>query len=98
MDQKNLDMYGSKPIPWSRALRELEAASAKPSGEPAAHKTYWLATIRPDGRPHIAGVGALSVDGRYYFTRAAATRTRRTLAKKPHSVSSAALNGLALFV
>ena len=98
MDQKNLDIYGSKPIPWSRALKELEAASTKPSGEPAAHKTYWLATIRPDKRPHIAGVGAMWADGRLYFTSGPGTRKSRNLAKNPNCVISAALNGLDLVV
>ena len=50
MKQKNLDIYGGAPIPWSRAVQQLEAESAK---------SYWLATVRPDGRPHVAGVGAL---------------------------------------
>lgn len=29
MDQKNLDIYGREPIPWSRALEGLEAATPK---------------------------------------------------------------------
>src|SRR2546428_5095691 len=98
MDQKNLDIYGSKPIPWSRGLKDLEAASTKPSGEPAAHKTYWLATIRPDERPHVAGVGALWVDGRFYFTSGPGTRKSRNLAENPNCVISVALSGLDLVV
>jgi hypothetical protein len=30
MDQKNLDIYGSEPIPWSRLLAELEKFEAGP--------------------------------------------------------------------
>jgi hypothetical protein len=30
MEQKNLDIYGNEPIPWSRALEALERARAKP--------------------------------------------------------------------
>jgi hypothetical protein len=56
MDQTNLDMYGAEPIPWSRALEQLEAA--------ASRTTHWLATTRPGGGPHIAGVGAPWVDSR----------------------------------
>src|SRR5213592_1606998 len=98
MDQKNLDIYGSEPIPWSRALKELEAASRKPSGEAAAHKTWWLATVRPDERPHVAGVGALWADGRLYFTSGAGTRKSRNLAVNPNCVISVALSGLDLVV
>jgi len=97
MDQKNLDIYGSKPIRWSRALKELEAPATKP-GEAGSPTTYWLATVRPDGRPHVAGVGALWVDGRFYFTSGARTRKSRNLAKNLNCVISVALSGLDLVV
>jgi pyridoxamine 5'-phosphate oxidase-like protein len=96
MDQKNLDIYGSKPIAWSRALEQLEAAGAKTGAE--AKNTSWLATVRPDGRPHMAGVGALWVDGRFYFTSGPGTRKSRNLAKNPNCVISVALPGLDLVV
>jgi hypothetical protein len=32
MDQTNLDIYGEEPIPWSRALDQLEADAAKARG------------------------------------------------------------------
>jgi len=54
MEEKNLDIYGDPTIPWSRALQQLEAA---PDIQPPL--TTWLSTVRPDGRPHTAGVGAL---------------------------------------
>src|SRR5438046_2688763 len=97
MDQKHLDIDGSKPIPWSRALKELEAPATKP-GEAGSPTTYWLATVRPDGRPHVAGVGALWVDGRFYFTSGARTRKSRNLAKNLNCVISVALSGLDLVV
>jgi hypothetical protein len=96
MDQKNLDIYGSKPLPWSRALEQLESEVTK-TGE-AAHRTWWLATVRPDGRPHIAGVGGLWVDGNIYFTSGAGTRKSRNLAKNPSCVISTALPGIDLVV
>jgi hypothetical protein len=98
MEEKNLDIYGSKPIPWSRALKALEADRAKPVGEPGTPTTYWLATVRPDERPHIAGVGALWVDDSFYFTSGAGTRKSRNLAENPNCVISVALNGLDLVV
>jgi hypothetical protein len=97
MEQKNLDIYGDAPIPWSRALKALETAPHKP-GDPGGPKTYWLATTRPDGRPHIAGVGALWVDGKFYFTSGAATRKSRNLAANPNCVISVALSGIDLVV
>ena len=98
MEQKNLDIYGSKPIPWSRALDQLEAAAPKAPGEADRPKTYWLATVRPDGRPHLTGVGALWVDGKFYFTSGPKTRKSRNLAANPRCVISVALNDLDLVV
>ena len=98
MDQKNLDIYGSAPIPWERALEQLKAATTKPEGEGNAHKTYWLATVRPDKRPHVAGVGALWLDGRFYFTSGAGTRKSRDLAENSHCVISVSLADLDLVV
>jgi hypothetical protein len=97
MEQKNLDIYGNEAIPWSRALEALEAAPTKP-GEPGGPKTYWLATVRPDKRPHVAGVGALWVDGKFYFTSGPGTRKSKNLAKNPNCVMSVALSGIDLVV
>ncbi len=33
MDQKNLDIYGNEPIPWSRPLAELEKFEARSGSE-----------------------------------------------------------------
>jgi hypothetical protein len=97
MEQKNLDIYGNQPIPWSRALAALEAPPTNP-GEPGGPNTYWLATTRPDQRPHIAGVGALWVDGTFYFVSGPGTRKSRNLAKNPNCVISVKLSGLDLIV
>jgi general stress protein 26 len=90
MEQTNLDIYGAEPIPWSRALDQLRDDSAK--------KTTWLATVRPDGRPHVAAVGALWLDGTFYFTSGAGTRKSRDLAANPSCVLSVSLPNLDLVV
>jgi hypothetical protein len=97
MEQKNLDIYGNEPIPWSRALKALEAAPAKPE-DPGGPNTYWLATTRPDKRPHVAGVGAIWVDGRFYFVSGAGTRKSRNLAANANCVISVKLAGIDLVV
>ncbi len=84
---KNLDIYGAKPIPWSRVLKQL---GSNPQG------TFWLATTRPDGGPHVAGVGALWVDGKIYFTSGTRTRKSRNLAANPSCVVSVSLTGIDL--
>jgi hypothetical protein len=82
---KNLDIYGAAPIAWTRALKQLEAG---PAG------TFWLATTTPDGRPHVAGIGALWVDGKIYFVTGARTRKGRNLAANPACVFSVSLTGI----
>ena len=93
MEEKNLDIYGDPPIPWSRALEQLEAAPVTQSP-----RTTWLSTVRPDGRPHLAGIGALWVDGKFYFTSGPGTRKSRNLAANPNCALSMALPGLDLVV
>jgi hypothetical protein len=90
INQKNLDIYGSEPIPWSRALALLDAGGVQ--------ATFWLATTRPDGRPHITGTGALWVDGKVYFTSGAAARKSQNLTKNPNCAVSASLPGLDLVI
>ena len=91
MDITNLDIYGHAPLPWSRAERELEASNDQMT-------THFLATVRPDGRPHVAAVGALWVDGRFYFTSGAGTRKSRNLARLADCVMSVKLPDLDLVV
>jgi general stress protein 26 len=92
MDQKNLaDLYGLDPIPWSRALEALE------STEPQA-QTPFLATTRPDGRPHVAALGALWDQGKIYFVSGAGTRKSRNLAQNPNCVVSMSLKGIDLVI
>ena len=81
---KNLDIYGSAPLAWSRALKQLE----KNSG------TYWLATTNPDGRPHVVAIGALWVDGKIYFTSSTRTRKGRNLAARPDCAFSISLTDI----
>lgn len=88
-EHKNLDIYGAKPIAWSRALKQLESSSAG---------TFWLATTRPDGRPHVAGIGALWLDGKIYFVSGAGTRKSRNLAANPSCVFSVSLTGMDLVI
>ena len=92
MDQKNLDIYGNDPIPWSRPLAELEKFVSGPG------QSVWLATTRPDGRPHVAGVGAIWLDDEFYVVSGPRTRKSRNLAENPSCVISVGLPGIDLVV
>jgi pyridoxine/pyridoxamine 5'-phosphate oxidase len=91
-DQKNLaDLYGLDPISWSRAREALE------STEPQTQSSF-IATTRPDGRPHLAGVGAVWDSGTVYFVSGAVTRKSRNLARNADCAISMALKGIDLVV
>jgi hypothetical protein len=87
---RNLDRSGSAELPWSRA-RDLLAADT-----PTADLTFFLSTVRPDGRPHAAGVGAGWVDDALYFKSGPGTRKSRNLAANPACSLSVRLTGLDL--
>jgi Pyridoxamine 5'-phosphate oxidase len=87
---RNLDRYGSAELPWSRP-RDILA-----SDTPGANLTFFVASVRPDGRPHSAGVGAVWVDGALYFTSGPGTRKSRNLATNPACSVSVRLRGIDL--
>jgi hypothetical protein len=89
-DTTNLDIYGSPPLAWSRAQ---DALAGSLSG---ANLTFFLGTVRPDGRPHAAGVGAVWHDGALYFVSGPETRKSRNLAANPACTVSASLHGIDL--
>ena len=59
-------------LPWSHAVTRLERA-----------RNYWLATTRPDGRPHTTPVWGVWGDGALYFDGHPGTRWARNLAANP---------------
>jgi hypothetical protein len=92
MDTKNLDIYGNDPIPWSRAAGLLEGFQGGPG------QSTWLSTTDADGGTHLAGVGAVWVDGRWWFTSGPATRKSRNIAANPSCAIAVSLKGLDLVV
>jgi hypothetical protein len=92
IDQKNLDTYGNEPIPWSRPLEQLQGFAAGPG------TSTWLATTRPDGRPHVAGIGAVWLDDRFYVVSGPGTRKSRNLAENPNCAISVSLPDIDLVV
>jgi pyridoxine/pyridoxamine 5'-phosphate oxidase len=91
MDVKNLDIYGSAALEWTRAVGGLEDTS-----DP--YRTCWLATTDADGRAHIAGVGALWVNGKMYFTSSPRARKARNIARDPRCAMSVHVKDLDLVI
>lgn len=95
--ERNLDGYGVPPISWTRVLARLdEGWSQRPgSGGPGRH-TCWLATVRPDGRPHVMPLGGFWLDGAFYFHAGPGTRKAKNLAHNPHCVVTVATDAFDL--
>ena len=93
MKAKNLaDLYELEQVPWSRAQAALESPDAPNGG------TWFLATTRPDGRPHIAGVGALWDDDSVYVVSGPGTLKSRNLASNPNCAISVSMKGIDLSI
>jgi hypothetical protein len=90
---KNLDGYGTPAIDWGRVRDVLTSGITQgpDSGGPNRH-TSWLTTINPDGSPHVTPVGAIQLDGAWYFTSGPRTRKSRNIAADPRCVVSVATN------
>jgi nitroimidazol reductase NimA-like FMN-containing flavoprotein (pyridoxamine 5'-phosphate oxidase superfamily) len=64
-------------LPWKWAEDRLSKS-----------RQYWIATTRPDGRPHVMVIWALWLNGIVYFSTGKESRKAKNLAKNPHCVIS----------
>jgi len=76
--------------PKAEQMLDNEEASVRPWQEVldsmADETTYWLSTVRPDGRPHVVPLGPLWLDGAMYFTMGQGTRKGKNLAQNAHCI------------
>jgi len=86
----NLDIYGQPPLEWSRPHDILATSQAR------LDLTFFLGTVRPDGRPHATGIGALWYDGDFYIVSGPETRKSRNLEANPACTISVKLEGIDL--
>jgi hypothetical protein len=100
MQATNLaDLYGLPLVDWSTIEQRLAlgVTQAPGTGGPDRH-TSWLATINPDGSPHVTGVGALWRQGDFWFETGEQTRKGRNLARDPRCTLSLATHEFDLVV
>jgi hypothetical protein len=57
---------------WAEVERELVAA-----------QNYWLASVRPDGRPHVVPRWGVWLNGRFFYDGSPATRHVRNVEQNP---------------
>ena len=84
---------GARPLEWDKARVRLES--------PEKGRTNWLATTRPDGRPHLMPLLGVWLDGAFYFITGERTRKGQNLAQDPRctiATSSTTLPSLDVIV
>jgi nitroimidazol reductase NimA-like FMN-containing flavoprotein (pyridoxamine 5'-phosphate oxidase superfamily) len=77
MPEYGVDAGDEGLLPWSWAVERLERS-----------RSYWLATVRADGRPHTMPVWAVWLDDALLFSTGAKSRKARNLAHSPHCVAT----------
>lgn len=100
MEAHNLaDLYDAALLEWANIENRLALglSQAPDTGGPNRH-TSWLATINPDGSPHVTGIGALWVDGTFWFETGGHTRKGKNLARDPRCTLSVATREFDLVV
>jgi Pyridoxamine 5'-phosphate oxidase len=73
---------GLPPVEWAGVAEKLQARAAPAADGVNAHTT-WLATVNEDGSPHVTAVGAMWLDGTFWFQTGAGTRKRRNVERDP---------------
>ncbi len=71
---------GLPAVNWANVVEKLDAGSPP---APDAHnaRTTWLSTVNEDGSPHVTAVGALWLDGSFWFQTGSGTRKCRNVAR-----------------
>jgi hypothetical protein len=100
METKNLgELYDLPPMDWATIEAGLEKpiTMAPDTGGPNRH-SCWLATINPDGSPHVNGIGAQWADGAWWFETGEGSRKGRNVARDLRCTLSLAVHEFDLVV
>ena len=73
---------GLPPVDWAGIVEKLEA-HAGPAPDAHNSQTTWLSTVNDDGSAHLTAVGALWLDGTFWFQTGANTRKHRNVTRDP---------------
>jgi hypothetical protein len=73
---------GLPPVDWASVVTMLDNGS-RPAPDAHNARTTWLSTVNEDGSPHVTAVGALWLDGSFWFQSGSRTRKSRNVARDP---------------
>lgn len=100
METTNLArLYDLPTLEWAPIAARLEKGftQAPGTGGPGRH-TCWLATLNPDGSPHLTGIGALWAGDAFWFETGVGSRKGRNLTRDPRCTLSVAAHEFDLVV
>src|SRR4051812_30226089 len=73
---------GLPPVEWKFVKQQLATGVAPAPDDGAGNRhTTWLSTLNEDGSPHMTAVGALWLDGAFWFQTSKRTRKGRNVAR-----------------
>jgi nitroimidazol reductase NimA-like FMN-containing flavoprotein (pyridoxamine 5'-phosphate oxidase superfamily) len=75
---------GAVALPWTAAVPQLQNAGI-----------FWLSTVRPDGRPHVAPLIGVWQDGGFYFCTGAGEQKAKNIAGNARVVITTGANTFA---
>jgi hypothetical protein len=95
MGMKTTNLAADDQLPtadWADVARVLASGfpQAPGAGGPSRH-TVWLATVAADGSPHVTGVGALWLEGTFWFVTGRGSAKGRNLARDARCTLSVAV-------
>ena len=99
MHAKNIEQPSEPPVQQWDDVAKAIATDYAPGNELAngpGRYTTWLTTINRDGSPHVTPVGALFIDGTFWFQTGDGTRKANNIARDPRCTVSISANQLDL--
>jgi hypothetical protein len=70
------------PVDWSAITSRIEQGSP-PDRDAVNSRTTWLATVNEDGSAHVTAVGAVWLDGTFWFQTGTGTKKSRNVTGDP---------------
>jgi PPOX class probable F420-dependent enzyme len=83
MEIINLGVADGLPaVQWDAVIEKLDSR-LPPAPDAHNSRTTWLTTINEDGSPHVTAVGAMWLEGTFWFQTGSGTRKGRNVERDP---------------
>ena len=83
---------GLPPVEWTDIVDTL-ADGSPPARDAHNARSTWLTTLNEDGSPHVTAVGALWLDGTFWFQTGSGTHKSHNLERDPRCAVAVSVDG-----